>query len=314
MRTPTRRAVLGAALGLSAAPPGRALAYPDRPVRLVVPWPPGAFTDVSARALAQVMTGTLGQPVVVENRAGASGSIGAEAVARAAPDGYTLLVGSAEPCAINALVNRRLPYDPVADFAPISLYAKVPAALAVGPSLREAADFDGFLDAVRAAPGRLTFGSWGIASVSHLTMEALNRAAGLRMLHVPFNGAAPAITAVAAGQVDAMFLLAGTAMGAARSGRVRILALAGDRRAAPMPGCRRCASAASRSRAATGSRCSAPRACRRPRCSASPPPWARRCAPPRSRICSAPRPPSRAPPRRTGCATSSPRIASAGAR
>jgi tripartite-type tricarboxylate transporter receptor subunit TctC len=172
---------------------------------------------------------------VVENRAGASGSIGAEAVARAAPDGYTLLVGSAEPNAINALVNRRLPYDPVADFAPISLYAKVPAALAVGPSLREVADFDGFLEAVRAAPGRLTFASWGIASVSHLTMEALNRAAWLRMLHVPFNGAAPAITAVAAGQIDAMFLLAGTAMGAARSGRVRILALAADRRAAPMP-------------------------------------------------------------------------------
>ncbi len=134
MRTPDRRAVLGATLGLAAAPHGRAVAYPDRPVRMVVPWPPGAFTDVSARALAQVMTGALGQPVVVENRAGASGSIGAEAVARAAPDGYTLLVGSAEPCAINALVSRRLPYDPVTDFAPISLYAKVPAALAVGPA------------------------------------------------------------------------------------------------------------------------------------------------------------------------------------
>jgi tripartite-type tricarboxylate transporter receptor subunit TctC len=235
MRRSTRRHVLGAAACVFVAPPGRALAYPDRAVRLVVPWPPGAFTDVSARALAQIMTGTLGQPVVVENRAGASGSIGAEAVARAAPDGYTLLVGSAEPCAINALVSRRLPYDPVTDFAPISLYARVPAALAVGPSLREVADFDGFLEAVRAAPGRITFGSWGIASVSHLTMEALNRASGLRMLHVPFSGAAPAITAVAAGQVDAMFLLAGTAMGAARGGRVRILALAAGRRAAPMP-------------------------------------------------------------------------------
>lgn len=210
-------------------------AFPERPVRIVVPWPPGAFTDTSARALAQVMTASLGQPVVVENRPGATGAIGAEAVARAAPDGHTLYVASAETHAINPLVRRDLPYDPVADFAPISLYARLPAALVVGPSMREVPDFAAFLAAVRRAPGRITFGSWGIASVSHLTMEKLIQAAGLEMLHVPFTGAAPAVTAVAGGQVDAMFLLAGTAIGAARSGRVRILALAADRRADPMP-------------------------------------------------------------------------------
>jgi tripartite-type tricarboxylate transporter receptor subunit TctC len=232
-----RRLVGAAALAAMLAGRSRAAhaAFPDRPVRIVVPWPPGAFTDVSARALAQVMTASLGQPVVVENRPGATGAIGAEAVARAAPDGYTLYVASAETHAINPLVRRNLPYDPEADFAPISLYARVPATLVVGPSLRDVPDFAGFLAAARAAPGRFTFASWGIASVSHLTMEKLIQATGTELLHVPFTGAAPAVTAVAGGQVDAMFLLAGTAMGAARSGRVRILALAADRRADPMP-------------------------------------------------------------------------------
>ncbi len=205
-------------------------------MRIVVPWPPGAFTDVGTRALAQVMTGALGQPVVVENRAGANGALGAEAVARAAPDGHTLLVGSTETQSINAQVFRRLAYDPVADFTPITQFARLPGALVVGPGLRQVADLAGFLAAVRAVPGRVTFASWGVASISHLLMErALKTAGNAQMLHAPFTGAAPAITAVAGGQVDSMILLAGTAMTAARSGRVRILAVAAERRLPQMP-------------------------------------------------------------------------------
>jgi tripartite-type tricarboxylate transporter receptor subunit TctC len=233
MSVATRRGVLGAAAALALARPAAA-AFPERPVRIVVPWPPGAFADVATRALAQAMTGPLGQPVVVENRAGANGGVGAEAVARGPADGHSLFVANADTHAINPLAYKRLPYDAVADFAPISLFAKAPFALAVGPKLG-ASDLPGFLARVKASPGRVTFASWGVASASHLTMEKLIKAGGLEMLHVPFTGQAPGITAVIAGQVDAMFLTAGGAEAAARDGKVKVVGVSAERRIPLLP-------------------------------------------------------------------------------
>ena len=194
------------------------------------------MTDILARAMAPSMQAALGQPVVIENRAGANGGVGAEAAARAAPDGHTLFVSNADTHAINPFAFRRLAYDPAADFAPVSLFARVPFAVIAGPSQPRVADLPGLLAAARAAPGKLTFASWGVASASHLAMERVLRAAGgVEMLHVPFTGQAPGMTAVAAGQVDAMVLPAGGAEALARDGRVRVLAVTSAERLSILP-------------------------------------------------------------------------------
>ncbi len=231
------RAVGGLAAALAAAAPLAARAFPDRSLRVVVPWNAGGVTDILARAMAPPMQAALGQPVVVENRAGANGGVGAEAAARAAPDGHTLFVSNADTHAINPFAFRRLAYDPVADFAPVSLFARVPFAVVAGPGqARGAADLAGLLAAARASPGRLSFASWGVASASHLSMERILRAAGgVEMLHVPFTGQAPGMTAVAAGQVDAMVLPAGGAEALARDGRVRVLAVTSAERLSILP-------------------------------------------------------------------------------
>ncbi|MBR0666804.1 tripartite tricarboxylate transporter substrate binding protein [Roseomonas hellenica] len=223
------------ALGAALALPGIArAAYPERPVRIIVPWPPGAFADVVMRSLAQAMQGPLGQPVVIENRPGATGALGTEVVARAQPDGHTLILGNAETHAINPLVYPRLTYNPVADFTPVSLFARAPFALVVGQG-SGVTDLAGLLAKVRGAPGRVTYASWGVGSTSHLTMELLIKAAGLDMLHVPFTGQAPGITAVIAGQVDGMFLTAGGAEAASRDGRVKLLAVSSAERVPLLP-------------------------------------------------------------------------------
>jgi tripartite-type tricarboxylate transporter receptor subunit TctC len=201
-----------------------------------VPWNAGGVTDILARAMAPSMQAALGQPVVIENRAGANGGVGAEAAARAAPDGHTLFVSNADTHAINPFAFRRLAYDPAADFAPVSLFARVPFAVIAGPSRPRAASLADLLAEARAAPGKLTFASWGVASASHLSMERVLRAAGgVEMLHVPFTGQAPGMTAVAAGQVDAMVLPAGGAEALARDGRVRVLAVTSAERLSILP-------------------------------------------------------------------------------
>src|SRR4051812_4907927 len=165
MSQATRRALLAGAATLLASP---ALAFPDRAIRMIVPWPAGGVTDILARAMAPHMQRALGQPVVVENRAGAAGSVGAEAAARALADGHTLFVSNADTHAINPFAYRRLPYDPQAHFAPVSLFARVPFAVIIGPSQPCVTDLGGFIAAARAQPGQLTFASWGVASASHL--------------------------------------------------------------------------------------------------------------------------------------------------
>jgi tripartite-type tricarboxylate transporter receptor subunit TctC len=227
-----RRRLLGAASLLASA--NSALAFPDQPVRIVVPWNAGGATDVISRALATAMAPLLGQPVIVDNRPGANGAVGAQFVAGARPDGHTLFVASAETHSVNPVVYSRLTYDPVAGFAPISIFGNGPFALVVRSGLR-AETLDAFLHLARSQPGRLTYASWGIGSTSHLAAARVIQQAGLDLLHVPYTGAAPAYTALVSGQVDSMFMNAGPAEGLARDGRVQILGIGSSQRVPLLP-------------------------------------------------------------------------------
>ena len=228
-----RRRLLGAVAALPLAAPALA-AFPEQPVRVIVPWNPGGLADILIRALAPAMGQALGQPVVVENRAGANGAVGTQAAARAPADGHTLILGNAETHAINPLIYPKLAYNPVTEFTPVTGFASGPFALITRPGLG-AETLEAFLDMARRQPGRISFASWGIGSTSHLAMEGLARQARLEMLHVPFTGAAPASTALIAGQVDCMFLNAGPAEAAARDGRPRILGIGAMERVPQLP-------------------------------------------------------------------------------
>jgi tripartite-type tricarboxylate transporter receptor subunit TctC len=228
----SRRALLGAGALLGLASP--ALAYPDQPIRLVVPWNAGGATDVVSRALAAAMAPVLGQPVVIDNRPGANGAVGAQFVASARPDGHTLFVASAETHSINPLVYSRLTYDPVADFTPATVFADGPFALVVRAGLG-AETLEAFVGLARSQPGRLTYASWGIGSTSHLAAARVIQQAGLDLLHVPYTGAAPAYNALLAAQVDSMFMNAGPAEALARDGRVRILGIGSSQRVPLLP-------------------------------------------------------------------------------
>ncbi|MBL6082036.1 tripartite tricarboxylate transporter substrate binding protein [Belnapia sp. T18] len=230
---PTRRGMLGIAASVTLATPALA-AYPTQPIRVVVPWNPGGPADIVIRALAPAMAPALGQPVVIENRAGANGAVGTQAVARASPDGHTLILANAETHTINPLIYPRLPYDAVADFQPISVIVHAPCVLLVRPEFG-VNNVEEFVAKVRGQLGRFTYATWGIGSTSHLAMEALSRQAKLQMLHVPFTGGAPASTALVSGQVDAAFLNAGPAEALARDGKVKILAVGGPQRLPLLP-------------------------------------------------------------------------------
>ncbi|WP_198368966.1 Bug family tripartite tricarboxylate transporter substrate binding protein [Roseomonas rosulenta] len=224
--------MLGAGASLAIAAP--ALAFPDQPVRIVVPWNAGGATDVISRALATAMAPLLGQPVLVDNRPGANGAVGAQFVASARPDGHTLFVASAETHSVNPLVYSRLAYDPAAGFEPITVFASGPFALVVRSGLG-ADTLEAFISLARSRPGQLTYASWGIGSTSQLAAASVIQNAGLDLLHVPFTGAAPAYTALVAAQVDAMFMNAGPAEGLARDGRVKILGIGSPERVPLLP-------------------------------------------------------------------------------
>jgi tripartite-type tricarboxylate transporter receptor subunit TctC len=174
-------------------------AWPNRPLRIIIPWPPGQATDLAGRVIAQRLTEKLGQPVVPENRAGAGGTIGTDVVAKSAPDGYTLLAGSAGPFTIAPLL-QRLPYDTTRDFAPIAMWGVSPYLLVVKPDF-PANSVQELVALLKARPGHYTFGSSGRAATAHLIMEAFNARAGVEALHVPFAGSAPSMTALVGGQI-----------------------------------------------------------------------------------------------------------------
>ncbi len=172
--------------------PGQAPAYPSRPIRLVVPFPPGGATDILARDVAQKLTEAWGQSVVVDNRPGAGGNIGTELVAKAAPDGYTLMMGTVGTHAINASLYAKMPYDHIKDFAPVILVAGVPNVLVVNPSLpvNSVAELIAY---AKANPGKLNFASSGNGTSIHLSGELFKVMAGVQMTHVPYKGSAPAV-------------------------------------------------------------------------------------------------------------------------
>ena len=208
--------------------------YPTHPLRLVVPTPPGSTPDTVARALAGKLQEALGQPVVVDNRAGAAGNIAAEAVARSAPDGYTLFIGINGPVATNRFLYPKLGYDPEKDLAPISLLASAPQLLVVVPELN-VENFQGFIDYARANPGRVSYGSVGSGSASHLTMELLKSEAHFFAVHIPYRGFPPAVTDMLAGNIHAMFAIVPGVLPHVKAGKMKALAVTARKRSALAP-------------------------------------------------------------------------------
>lgn len=209
-------------------------AYPAKPVKVVVTFPPGSTPDIVGRALANRLQAAFAQPVVVENRAGAGGNIGADAVAKAPADGYTLLVSTNGVFAINKSLYKSMPFDPDKDLAPISLLATAPQMLVVKPALG-LHSFAEFLEYARKNPGKLSYGSVGAGSASHLTMELLKSTAGVSLVHVPYKGFPPAVTDMLAGNIDAMFAIIPGVLQHVRAGKMTGLAVTALKRSALAP-------------------------------------------------------------------------------
>ena len=199
-------------------------AFPDHPLRFIVPFTAGGNTDVVARTVAQGLTEQFKQSVVVENKPGANAMIGAEFVARAPADGYTFLLATAETHAINPHIYKKITYDALKDFAPIGVIGYFPFALVANPKLpvNNLAEFVAY---AKQNPAKLSFSSWGVGSTSQIAFEQFKQTAGIDLLHVPFQGAAPAVTAVSAGQVEAFIVPLTVALPQARSGRVKLLGI-----------------------------------------------------------------------------------------
>ncbi len=211
-----------------------AQSYPAKPVRLIVPYAAGGPLDDAARIVGQRLTEIWGQAVVVDNRGGAGGSIGADVVAKSAPDGYTLLLGNAGPMTINPSLQKALPYDPQRDLAPITLVSASPMVLVVHPSLpvKSVPDLVRF---AKTRPGKLNYASAGIGNLQHLGMESLQTMAGIRMNHVPYKGAAPAFIDLISGQVELMFANIIGVLPHVKSARVRAIAVSTAKRATVLP-------------------------------------------------------------------------------
>jgi len=223
------------ALAVLAVPaPAHAQAYPAKPVRMIVAYPPGGGTDIVGRMVAQKLGESLGQSVVVENRGGASGNIGTELAAHAAPDGYTILMGNVAPNAINVSLFKNLPFDPVADFAPVSLIASTPNILVVHPST-PVRTVGGLIALAKAKPGTLNFASAGVGSSSHLAGELFRILAGADIVHVPYTGAGPAMVDVLSGQVQLYFATMPAAMPHVKSGKLVAVAVTSTRRSRALP-------------------------------------------------------------------------------
>lgn len=224
-------ACLFAGTAIGAAPAfAQALAYPIKPIRMVMPFPAGGPTDVLARRIAQTMGESLGQQVVVDNKPGASGTIGSAEVARALPDGYTLLFSNSDVFINVTGVVKTMPYDPLRDFAPVSILSRYGVAMMVRPDVPTAAGLPDVLRYIKDNPGKVSYGSWGPATYPHLIGEALSRRAGAALVHVPYRGAAPALQDLLGGNIHVAFLGTAVASGYAQKGQVKLVAVTGERR------------------------------------------------------------------------------------
>lgn len=216
-------------LGLASSPGTARAQWPEKPIRVVVPWPAGGGSDVVARAVTQPLAEELKQSIVIDNRPGANGGIGSLSVARAPADGYTLIWVTADTHAMNPHVYPKLGYDPRSDFAPVGLAGYFPYALIVNAAF-PANTVAEFVQQARQRPGKVTFASWGIGGSAHVAMEMFRSQGDFQVLHVPYTGAAPAIAAVAGGQVDSMIVPMSVAKPQAEGGKVKILGLASPKR------------------------------------------------------------------------------------
>ena len=208
--------------------------YPAKPIRLMVPFPPGGSTDIVARIVAQKLSERLGQQMVIENRGGAGGTIGTAQVAKSAPDGYQLTVASTSTHVVAPSVYNKLEYDPIKDFAPIGLMAVSPYLLAVNPNVK-ASTLQELVDLMRAQPGKLNYASAGVGSTTHLAMEMLKLVSNTYALHIPYNGNGPAGTALVAGQVEILFGSLPALLPHAKANRIRAIAVGTPKRSPALP-------------------------------------------------------------------------------
>jgi tripartite-type tricarboxylate transporter receptor subunit TctC len=217
----------------AAAAAVHAQAYPSRPVKVIIPWPPGQATDLAARIVGEKLSQQLGQPFIMENKPGAGGSIGTDIVAKSAPDGYTLLAASSGPISIMPNL-QKIPYDPLKDLAPVSLIAAAPFALVVAANF-PASNAKEFLALVRANPGKYTFASSGTGATAHMFAELFNSMAQLKVVHVPYKGSVPALTDVIGGQVAYAVETVAATGGFIKSGKLKTFGVTSSRRSAALP-------------------------------------------------------------------------------
>ena len=208
--------------------------YPNKPIKLIVPFPPAGSTDISARALAGKLGERLGQPVIIENKPGAGGNIGSDVAAKAAPDGYTLVVGTVGTHAINSGLYSKMPYDPIKDFAPVVLLSTTPNVLVVPPSF-PANSVQDVIRLAKAKPGELTFASSGAGTSIHLSGEMFKSMAGIDMTHIPYKGSAPMLIDLLSAQVNMAFDNLSASMVHIKAGKLRALATTGAKRAPALP-------------------------------------------------------------------------------
>jgi tripartite-type tricarboxylate transporter receptor subunit TctC len=231
-----RRSVLRAGAAAAATLAGSSVlaqAFPSRPIRIVVGFAAGGIVDVTARQLGQKLSETLGQPVIVDNRAGAGGSVATEFVAKAPPDGYTLLMAF-DTHAVNPLIYKNLRFDTFKDFAPVSAVGSIPLLFATPPNY-PAGNIAEFIQQARARPGSVSYGSVGAGSSGHLAAEQFKLLTGTNMVHVPFKGGAPALTALMGEQIQLLVFAAGAAVPLVRTGKVKALAVTGSKRSTALP-------------------------------------------------------------------------------